>query len=90
MRERYRVPSFARPVVVVAVVTLAACASGTSGTSNAWARPGMTEEELSNDTIHCLSEARGTFAAARGPRATVDQSRYQRCMQDRGYSASPK
>jgi hypothetical protein len=88
MRERHRVPSFASPVVFVVGVALSACASSSS--SNGWTRPGMTQEELSNDTIHCLSEARETVAAARGPRSTVDQSRYRRCMQDRGYSASPK
>ena len=60
-------------VGVVASV-LAGCASGSS---NAWIKPGSTEEERGRDTLSCLSSSRGI--------REIDQTRYRQCMHDLGY-----
>ena len=47
----------------------------------------MTKEQLDSDTLQCLTEARTTMPSREGPRTQVDQTRYRRCMAERGYTA---
>jgi len=61
---------------------------GCGSSSGGWVKPGMTEQQLGQDTASCLTEARAIVPSREGPRTTVDQDRYRRCMTDRGYSAS--
>jgi hypothetical protein len=62
---------------------------GCSSTSDGWMKPGMTKEELGQDTANCLLDSSMVVAGLRGPRNTIDQDRYRRCMADRGYTAGP-
>jgi len=61
---------------------------GCGSSSGGWVKPGATEQQLGQDTASCLTEARYVAASREGPRTTVDQDRYRRCMTDRGYSAA--
>jgi hypothetical protein len=63
--------------------------AGCSSTSDGWMKPGMTKEELGQDTANCLLDSSMVVAGLRGPRNTIDQDRYRRCMADRGYTAGP-
>lgn len=72
--------------LLVALAMLGGCAS--SGSAG-WAKPGMTEQELGRDTMQCLAESQAMAPGRDGPRTVVDQSRYQRCMTARGYTAAP-
>ena len=68
---------------MAAVALAAGCGSSGAG----WTKPGMTKAQLESDTLACLNEARTTLPSREGPRTQVDQTRYQRCMTDRGYTA---
>jgi len=68
----------------VGLVLLAGCTS----TSGGWVKPAMTEEELKQDTASCLLNSRMVVPSREGPRTTIDQDRYRRCMADRGYTAA--
>jgi hypothetical protein len=72
-------------VTLMLALTTACASSSAPG----WTKPGMTEEQLRNDTLACMTEARTTIPSREGPRTQVDQTRYQRCMADRGYGAAP-
>ena len=72
--------------LLIGLAQLSGCAS--SG-SDGWMKPGMTEQELSRDTMQCLAQSQGMAPGRDGPRTTVDQDRYQRCMTARGYTAAP-
>jgi hypothetical protein len=65
---------------------LAGCAS--SG-SDAWTKPGVTEQQRGRDTLDCLTEARRVTPGPGGPVEQVNQDRYRRCMMDRGYTSGP-
>src|SRR5262249_12687516 len=70
--------------LVVAVALAAGCGSSSAP---GWTEPGMTKEQLGRDTLQCLTEARSTTPGRDGPRTQVDQTRYRRCMAERGYTA---
>jgi hypothetical protein len=74
------------PAVVLVLALTTGCASSSAP---GWSKPGMTEEQLRSDTLACMNEATTTMPSREGPRTQVDQTRYQRCMADRGYSAAP-
>lgn len=65
---------------------LSGCASSASG---GWTKPGMTQEQLGRDTSDCLIDSTTMVPGLDGPRRVVDQTRYQRCMAERGYTAAP-
>lgn len=66
---------------------LAACGASSSG---GWTKPGMTEQQLGRDTMECLSDSSFMVPGGpMGPRESVDQDRYRRCMGERGYTAGP-
>ena len=68
---------------LLAVGLLAGCsASAREG----WTKPGMTQQELDRDTADCLVQAQSVVGSAQGPRTSVNQDRYRRCMQERGYT----
>ena len=69
----------------VGLTLLTACCS----TSDGWMKPGMTKEQLDQDTASCLLNSSMVVPGLRGPHNTVDQDRYRRCMADRGYTAGP-
>ena len=73
--------------LVIALAMLAGCASGQA---DGWARPDMTEEQLGRDTLQCLSQAQRIVPERDGPRTTIDQDRYRRCMEALGYTAAPR
>jgi hypothetical protein len=65
---------------------LSGCASSASG---GWTKPGMTQEQLGRDTSDCLIDATQMMPGPGGPHQVVDQTRYRRCMADRGYTVGP-
>lgn len=68
------------------------CLAGCGASSGGWTKPGMTEQGLNRDTMECLTDSSMMVpGGAMGPRESVDQDRYRRCMAERGYSAgAPK
>ena len=74
-------------VLLVALGLLGGCASSGAG---GWAKPGMTEQELGRDTMQCIAQSQEVAPGREGRRTVIDQSRYQRCMTDRGYTAAPE
>ena len=62
--------------------------AGCTSTSEGWMKPGMTQEQLNQDTANCLLDSSMVVPSREGPRNTVDQDRYRRCMADRGYTAA--
>jgi len=77
-----------RTLVALALIAagLAGCASSSS---DQWTKPGATPQQVGHDTNECLINAQSTVPSPQGPRLTVDQTRYQRCMQDKGYATGP-
>ena len=74
--------------LLVATLLVAGCSSSAS---SGWTKDGMTKEQLGNDTLQCLNEAREIMPAGRqGPASRIDQTVYQRCMSERGYTAASK
>ena len=72
--------------VVGALTLVSACASTDSGS---WTKAGATQEEMGRDRTECLLEARRvTPAGGRNPTMTLDYPRYERCMEDRGYTTT--
>jgi hypothetical protein len=65
-----------------ALTLLCGCASS----GDTWTKAGVTEQEQGRDTSDCLLQARRTMAGRSGPVSTVDQTRYQDCMANRGYT----
>ncbi len=65
---------------------LSGCASSASG---GWTKPGMTQEQLGRDTSDCLLDSTRMASGPSGPLQVVDQTRYNRCMAERGYTAAP-
>jgi hypothetical protein len=73
--------------LVLALVMLAGCASGQG---DGWTKPDMTEEQLGRDTLQCLTQAQQIVPQMDGPRTTIDQDRYRRCMEALGYTGAPR
>ena len=72
------------------LVVLGLFAGCGSSTSERWAKPGATEEQINRDSADCLTAARSMAPGGReGPRMVVDQNRYRQCMVNRGYTAGP-
>jgi len=74
----------------VASGCLAGCGGASSG--GGWTKPGVTEQQLGRDTMECLTDSSMTVPGGpmgSGPRESVDQDRYRRCMAGRGYTAGP-
>jgi hypothetical protein len=63
---------------------LAGCASS-SGPN--WTKPGASEQQIGRDTADCLAQAQIIRSGPQGPKTTIEQDRYRRCMTDRGYVA---
>jgi hypothetical protein len=68
--------------LLTATVLSAGCASGTK---SEWVKPGATEEQLARDKNDCLFDSEETVPTAQGPQRRVNQDRYRRCLQARGY-----
>ena len=69
------------------------CLAGCGGASSGgWVKPGATEQELNRDTMECLTDSSMMVPGGpAGPRQSVEQDRYRRCMAERGYTAgAPK
>lgn len=60
----------------------AGCAS--SGSSE-WVKPGATSEALARDKNDCLADSMETAPSAQGPQRRLNQDRYRRCLEARGY-----
>ena len=71
--------------LLVATLIAGCSASAREG----WTKPGMTQQELDRDTADCLVQAQSVVGSAQGPRTSVNQDRYRRCMQERGYTLGP-
>jgi len=73
-----------RPLVIGLLVAgwLAGCASSGSD----WTKPGASEQQIGRDTNECLLDAQMVQSGPQGPRTTIQQDRYRRCMTDRGYA----
>ena len=67
---------------------LAGCASSGSD----WTKAGATEQQIGRDTTDCLAGAQITVAGSPGapPRTVIQQDRYRRCMNERGYAETPR
>ena len=66
------------------------CLTGCASSSDAWVKPGTTEEQRGRDTLQCLTDSSFTVPGGpMGPRREVDQDRYRRCMADKGYTSGP-
>jgi len=72
-----------RGLCVVAVLLVGGCATAES---RVYSKPGVTAEQRERDKSDCLLDARVTTAGPEGPRMTVNQDRYHRCMANRGYT----
>jgi hypothetical protein len=72
--------------LLVALGVLAGCASSTS---DRWAKPGATEEQVNRDSADCLAGAQSVAPGREGPRMLVNQDRYRQCMANRGYTSGP-
>jgi hypothetical protein len=73
---------------LIALALLGGCGASASG---GWTKPGGTEQQLSRDTADCVSAAQTVVSGgAQGPRTVVQQDRYRRCMEDRGYTETPR
>jgi hypothetical protein len=67
---------------------LGGCAGSASG---GWSKPGGSEQQLGRDTADCLSAAQTLVGGGtQGPRTVVQQDRYRRCMENRGYTETPR
>ena len=65
---------------------LAACATSSS---DDWSKPGATQQEIGRDTADCLLQAQMIQGGPQGPRTTIEQDKYRRCMTARGYAPGP-
>ena len=72
--------------LLVALGVLAGCGSSTS---DRWAKPGATEEQVNRDSADCLAGAQSVAPGREGPRMLVNQDRYRQCMANRGYTSGP-
>jgi outer membrane biogenesis lipoprotein LolB len=80
-RRMREMPTLSIAIAGVAIVLLYGCSS------SHWAKAGVTEQQLAQDTADCLTTAQYDVPARGGLRTTVDQSLYRNCMHDRGYTA---
>ena len=70
-------------LAVLAVLVLgAACASSTS---SEWVKSGGTTEQLAKDKNDCLADSAETVPSPQGPQRRVNQDRYRRCLEARGW-----
>jgi hypothetical protein len=66
---------------------LAGCASSAS---DGWTKAGASEQQVGRDTADCLAGAQVIVGGPQGPRTTIQQDRYRRCMVERGYAETPR
>jgi len=75
--------------LLVASLLAAGCVSGcASSSSNDWAKPGATQEQIGRDTADCLLQAQIVQSGPQGPRTTIMQDQYRDCMTQRGYNSA--
>lgn len=73
--------------LLAALGLLTGCASSSS---DRWAKPGATEEQVNRDSADCLASSQTVAPGGReGPRMVVNQDRYRQCMANRGYASGP-
>ena len=68
--------------VLAGLILGAACASGTS---SEWVKSGGTSEQLAKDKNDCLADSAETVPSPQGPQRRVNQDRYRRCLEARGW-----
>ena len=51
-----------------------------------WVKPGTSDVERDRDVTACLTASQETIPSAQGPRRVLNQDRYRRCMNERGYT----
>jgi len=51
-----------------------------------WVKPGVSDAQRDRDMSECLIASADTVPTAQGPQRRLNQSRYRRCMSDRGYA----
>ena len=74
------------------VITLGlglALLSGCASSGGGWTKPGMTDDQLKQDTSDCLTQSTRMVSGVEGTRQVVDQPRYRSCMAGRGYTVAP-
>jgi uncharacterized protein YceK len=72
---------------IVAILVAGLLAGCASSSSDDWAKPGATQEQIGRDTADCLLKAQIVQSGPQGPRTTIMQDQYQACMTGRGYTA---
>ena len=72
-------------ILLAAAGLLAACASSSS---QDWAKPGATEQQIGRDTADCLLQAQIVQSGPQGPRTVIQQDQYRECMTSRGYTSA--
>jgi hypothetical protein len=72
---------------MTALTLLAGCASSAS---DGWTKAGASEQQIGRDTADCLAGAQIVTSGPQGPRTTIQQDRYRRCMVERGYAETPR
>ena len=68
--------------VLAAVLLMTGCASPDP---YVYTKPGATEQK-ERDKTDCLFDSKETTQGPGGPRITVNQDRYRRCMTDKGWT----
>ncbi len=61
-------------------------AAGCASTSRfEWVKPGVTDAQKERDKSDCLLDSTETLPGLQGPQRRLNQDRYHRCLQARGY-----
>ncbi len=74
----------AKVIVLLALITLAGCGT----TTQTYMKAGVVRDEQRRDEAECIKAAMGSDRAIPGV-ICIDREVVERCMRDRGYSASP-
>ncbi len=74
----------ARVMVLLALIAVAGCGT----TTRTYVKAGAVPDEQRRDEAECIKAAMGSDRAIPGVMC-IDREVVERCMKDRGYSASP-
>lgn len=71
------------PSLVLPVMALAMGCASTGEVE--WVKANTTDEQRQRDKADCMLESTDTVPSAQGPRRRLNQDRYHRCLEARGY-----
>ncbi len=78
------------PQAIVGLLLMVAAIGCGLGVRYVYEKPGVSDEQRQRDESECREPATVTVAGSYGSsRQTFDQSRFNRCMADRGYAVRP-